>query len=126
MNVKMKQRSVLFSLAILAVVIGGLYFDNEFWRRVSLGFVWVMSILGILVGFAMLPDNEKAEELRVIYAKRPTWRKWLVGLLDVPIIILLAGHGYWWAFGFFTTQAIMSASTEIKATEEQSVEDSKS
>ena len=98
-------------------MIAGLVLDYTFLNNVAIAFVWFTAIFGFIAAFVTMSDKIGAD-LRKTLRDRPKWRKWWGRAVDVPIVLLLAGNGYWWAFGFFAVNALLSYGAEEYADKE--------
>ncbi len=107
----------LFAVAVPSLMIAGLVLDYTFLNNVAIAFVWFTAMFGFFAAAVTMSD-EIGADLRKTLRDRPTWRKWWGRAADVPIVLLLAGNGYWWAFGFFTIQALLSYGAEECADKE--------
>jgi hypothetical protein len=86
---------------------------------VGLGICWLVGVFGTFAGLPMtFSDDAPMREIRAGIAKRPSWMRWSLTLIDVPLLIVLAGLGYWWTFAVFALQAFLSVTTDSKADRE--------
>jgi hypothetical protein len=106
-------------MAMLAITPFLLLGTNAFSINVGLGICWLYGVLGTLAGLPMaLSDIADMQAIRAGLAKRPPWVRWSLTAIDVPVLIVLAGLGYWWTFALFATQAFLSTVTDSKAATE--------